>query len=63
MTTAPAAITAVPPAGPPGPELDLRPLLDADPMTAVAVVLIAPLVVAVAAAAHTAVVRSRKGHR
>ena len=51
------------PAAPPGPDLDLTPLLGADPMTAVVVVLIALVVVAVVAAAHAAVMRSRKGDR
>jgi len=63
MNTAPAAVTALPPAVPSRPELDLTPLLGADPMTAVVVVLIALAVGVVAVVAHAAVVRYRKGHR
>ena len=60
MTTAPATVAALPPAVPPGPDLDLTPLLGTDPMTAVVVVLIAGVVVA---AAHAAIVLYRKGRR
>ena len=63
MNTAPAAVTALVPAVPSRPELDLTPLLGADGMTAVVVVIIALAVGVVVAAAHAAVVLHRKGHR
>ena len=44
MTTAPAAVHAAAGGRPPGPDLDLTPLLGADGMTAVVVVLIALVV-------------------
>jgi len=63
-TTAPAVHALLPlPALPPGPELDLTPLLGADPMTAIVFVLVALVVAAVAAVSHAAVVRSRNGRR
>jgi hypothetical protein len=65
MTTAPtAAVTTLPPpAAPPRPDLDLTPLLGADPMTAVVFVLVALVVAAVVAAAYAAVGRPRNGDR
>jgi len=65
MNTAPAAVTALLPASLPNSpsELDLTPLLGADGLTTVVVVFIALVVGVVVAAAHAAVVRSRKGSR
>ena len=68
MNTAPATVAALLPAVPSGPEIDLTPLLGADPTTAAVFVLIALVVgaaVGAVAVAHAAaaVVRYRKGSR
>ena len=65
MNTAPTAVTALPPAVPPGPDhLDLTPLLRADGITAVVAVLVVMLIVGVVvAAAHAAAAWSPTGSR
>ena len=63
MTTAPATVAALPPAVPPGPDLDLTPLIGADGMTVAVVVLLVLVIGVLVAAAHAAVARYRNGNR